>query len=110
MNEFFQTSKDIPWQDLGNGVARQLFGYNGQLMMVRVKFEKGAIGAVHQHPHVQASYVESGQFELTIGDQVKVLKQGDGYFVPPDVAHGCVCLEKGVLIDSFTPVRSDFLV
>lgn len=106
---FFQVDSEIEWQDLGDGVSRQMLGHNGQLMMVKVKFEAGAIGAIHQHPHVQVSYVESGVFELTIGDETKTLRQGDGYFAPPGVLHGCLCVEAGVLIDAFTPAREDFL-
>ncbi|MCH5598130.1 cupin domain-containing protein [Niabella ginsengisoli] len=108
-NIFFQINKDIPWQDLGNGVERQLFGYDDKIMMVKVRFQEGAVGAVHQHPHVQVSYVESGQFEL-IGDEVRMLSKGDGYFVPPNILHGCVCKEAGVLVDTFTPLREDFIV
>lgn len=106
---FFQVDGDIEWKDLGNGVSRQMLGHNGQIMMVKVKFESGAVGAMHRHPHIQVSYVESGVFELTIGGSVKTLRQGDGYFVPPDVLHGCLCKEAGVLIDAFTPAREDFL-
>lgn len=106
---FFQVSSNIGWIDLGNGISRQILGYDDTMMMVKVKFETGAIGVLHSHPHVQASYVESGSFELTIGDDVKMLHQGDGYFVPPDVLHGCVCKEAGVLIDVFSPAREDFL-
>ncbi len=106
---FFQVNNDIDWTDLGNGVSRQMLGHNGQMMMVKVKFESGAVGAMHQHPHVQVSYVESGAFELTIGEETKTLQQGDGYFVPPNVLHGCLCIEAGVLIDAFTPAREDFL-
>ncbi len=108
--KFFQVSSDIEWKDLGNGVSRQMLGHDGQMMMVKVKFESGAVGAIHQHPHVQVSYVESGIFELTIGEEIKTLRQGDGYFVPPDVLHGCLCVEAGVLIDAFTPAREDFLI
>ncbi|WP_435525579.1 hypothetical protein [Chryseobacterium indoltheticum] len=31
------------WEDLGGGVSRQFVGYNSQVMMVIVKFEKDAI-------------------------------------------------------------------
>ena len=106
---FFQVDSDIAWKDLGNGVSRQMLGHNGQMMMVKVKFASGAVGTMHQHPHVQVSYVESGVFKLTIGEETRTLRQGDGYFVPPDVLHGCLCIEAGVLIDAFTPAREDFL-
>jgi quercetin dioxygenase-like cupin family protein len=37
------------------------------------------------------------------------LEAGDGYYVAPDELHGCVCLEAGILIDTFSPMRADFL-
>jgi quercetin dioxygenase-like cupin family protein len=77
--------------------------------MVKVKFEVGAVGQLHSHPHTQVTYVESGAFEMTIGDQKKIIKKGDGYYVPPQEVHGCVCVEAGVLIDVFSPHREDFL-
>ena len=67
------------------------------------------MGAPHQHEHVQVSYVESGVFELTIANRTMRLSKGDGYFVPPNVEHGAVCIEPGVLIDVFHPMREDFL-
>ena len=108
-SEYFQVETEIAWEDLGSGVQRQLFGYDDKLMLVKVKFETGAIGSLHQHLHSQASYVESGVFELTIGDQKRTLKAGDGYYVPPHVLHGALCLQAGTLIDSFSPHRQDFL-
>ena len=108
-SDLFQIESEIEWQNPAPGIQRQIMGYDGQLMMVKVKFETGAIGTVHTHYHSQATYVASGKFELTIGEEEKVLSAGDGYYVAPDVAHGCVCLEAGVLIDTFSPMREDFL-
>lgn len=105
----FQINSEIPWQDLGGGIQRQLFGYNETVMMVKVKFEKGAIGEIHSHPHTQVSYVESGSFEMTIGDEKKIIKTGDGFYVRPNTLHGTVCLEPGILVDVFSPHREDFL-
>ena len=42
-------------------------------------------------------------------DYEKVLRAGDGYYVAPNLPHGCVCLEAGVLVDTFSPMREDFL-
>ena len=106
---FFQVDSEIEWTDLGNGISRQMLGHNNELMMVKVKFETGAVGTQHQHPHLQVSYVESGVFELDIAGEKRLLKKGDGYFVPSGVWHGCLCKEAGVLIDTFTPGREDFL-
>ena len=108
-SDLFQIESEIEWQNPAPGIQRQIMAYDGQLMMVKVKFETGAIGTVHTHYHSQAMYVASGKFELTIGEEQKVLSAEDGYYVSPEVAHGCVCLEAGVLIDTFSPMREDFL-
>jgi len=108
-SDLFHIGSEKPWQDLGSGVQRQLLGFNDQLMVVKVKFETGAIGSQHEHPQSQSSFVNSGVFELTIGDEKKILKAGDGYYVPPNTVHGAVCLQAGVIIDSFNPYREDFL-
>ena len=108
-SETFQIEAQMPWEVPGPGIRRQIMAYDGQLMMVKVAFEKGAVGTMHQHYHSQATYVVSGKFELTIGQIKKVIGPGDGYYVAPDELHGCICLEEGILIDTFSPVRADFL-
>lgn len=97
------------WEDLGNGISRQIMGWDNKIMMVKVKFEKGAVGAEHKHPHVQTTYCVSGRFEFTIGGESIIIEPGDGLYVAPDSLHGAVCLEQGVLIDVFNPAREDFL-
>lgn len=49
------------------------------------------------------------EFTVNIGDKKQVLRAGDGYYVAPNLPHGCVCLEAGILIDTFSPMREDFL-
>jgi quercetin dioxygenase-like cupin family protein len=104
---FIQSSK--PWEDLGAGVSRQIMGWDNQIMMVKVKFEKGAIGAAHQHFHTQTTYVASGKFEFTVDGVKKVITTGDGVYIAPNLVHSALCLEPGILVDVFSPVREDFL-
>lgn len=105
---FFRENSSA-WEEAGEGITRQITGYNTQLMLVKVKFEKGAVGYVHDHFHSQGSYVASGKFKITIDGKTETLETGDGFFVPPNARHGAECLEAGVLIDVFSPVREDFL-
>ena len=81
----------------------------GTIQSTSTEENKGAIGQMHKHPHSQTSYVVSGSFEVTIGNEKKVLNTGDGYYIPTEVMHGAVCLADGVLIDAFSPHREDFL-
>ncbi|MEA5428567.1 cupin domain-containing protein [Arcicella lustrica] len=103
------TDEQVAWEELGGGIKRKVMSYNDDIMLVKVAFEKGGVGAIHSHPHLQISYVSAGAFEITIGDDKKVLKEGDVYFVPSEVLHGAACLEAGELIDVFSPMRADFV-
>lgn len=78
-------------------------------MVVAFRFEAGGIGALHSHPHVQATYVASGRFRFEIDGTERDVAQGDSFVLPSGSVHGCTCLEAGLLIDSFTPRRDDFL-
>jgi quercetin dioxygenase-like cupin family protein len=90
-------------------MTRQIMGYDSDLMLVKVNFEKGAIGAKHAHPHQQVSYVIKGVFEVEVGNKKEILKAGDAFVIPSEAEHGAVCLEDGILIDTFSPAREDFL-
>ena len=105
----FVVSAETPWKELGPGVKRQILSYGPDLMLVRVTFEKDAVGALHNHPHRQATYVAEGSFEVTVGDERTTLRAGDTFFAAANVPHGVRALEKGLLIDCFTPARQDFL-
>ena len=100
---------DKAWVTVAPGNRRRVLVSQQQLMQVEFAFDAGAIGALHSHPHVQASYVAEGSFEVTIGDTMTVLGKGGSFIVPPDVVHGVKALTAGRLVDCFTPRRDDFL-
>ncbi len=105
----FVSSTDAPVVDAAPGVTRQVLAHEPELMLVKVTFQKDAVGYVHSHPHRQVTYVASGRFDATIGGERRTLEAGDSFFAPSDVPHGVVALEDGVLIDVFAPARQDFL-
>lgn len=108
-SETFIIEKETAWEAAGEGVVRQVMGYDGQAMLVKVKFERGAAGTPHSHYHTQTTYVASGKFEFTVNGKKKIVETGDGIYIEPDAEHGCTCLEAGILIDCFSPMRADFL-
>ena len=109
--------QDIPWvphaeiepEVCGKGVKRRILAYSKDAMCVENTFKKGSIGAMHNHPHTQITYVASGKFEFTIDGEVHTVSKGDTLLKQDGVMHGCTCLEDGILIDIFTPMREDFL-
>lgn len=99
----------FPPVTLDNGVVRRILADSPDLMVVEFRFPEGGVGALHQHPHVQSTYVKSGRFAFTIGDETFEIGPGDSFVIPSNAVHGCKALEAGTLIDTFTPRRDDFL-
>lgn len=104
----FIDNADIPWQQMDEMVRRKIMSFDDRLMLVKVEFQAGGVGTLHQHPHSQITHIESGVFEVEINGEKKILSAGDGFYIPPNVLHGAVCMEAGVLIDVFSPMREDF--
>ena len=105
----FVRPTEADWTPTEPGVKRRILTYNDQLMLVEVAFEKDAVGSLHRHPHIQATYVAEGSFEVTISGKSEVLNKGQSFIVPSDEWPGCRALEAGMLIDTFTPMRAEFL-
>lgn len=106
----FVCENETKWETIGDGITRQILGYDGHIMMVKIKAEKaGPVGVEHAHYHPQVTYVSSGKFEFTIGNEKKVVTAGDGMYMEPDVRHSCICIEPGIIVDCFSPMREDFL-
>ncbi len=91
------------------GVSRKVLCYDKNVMMCEITFETGAKGNFHAHPHEQITYIAKGIFDFTIAGETKVVKQGDSVYMPSNAEHGVTCLEAGILVDVFTPMREDFV-
>ncbi len=101
--------KTYPQVAADPGVLRQVLSESPELMVVSFRFEEGAEGKLHNHTHVQSTYVQSGRFAFTVAGEDIEVGPGDSFVIPSNAMHGCRCLEPGTLIDTFTPRRDDFL-
>ena len=72
--EFIQSST-IEWQQMAEGVKRKIMAYDDNLMLVRVEFETGGIGTLHQHYHTQITNIESGVFEIIAKSHSRIFQQ-----------------------------------
>lgn len=99
------------WEDVEPGIKRKVLPHTEGLMAVLVNFEKGAIGEVHSHDiHDQLAICVKGSFEVTLDEQVKVIKAGDAFLAEKGTPHGVVALEENSqLLDTFNPHRSEFV-
>ena len=100
-------------QQIREGVTRRLV-HGKDLMLVVIDFDNGPWSEpepFHFHVHEQATYVVEGEFIFFCeGESDQRLKEGDMFFVHSNKKHTIQLLSKTVrLIDSFNPVREDFL-
>jgi len=102
-------SKDIEGKHPAPGVTRKVLAYCDALMCTENQFEEGTVAAMHSHPHTQIAYAVSGRFRFTVGDEEQEIAQGDTVYIPGGVQHGALCLEAGIVVDFFTPLREDFI-
>ena len=83
------------------------------LMMVVIDFDDGPTSEPdppHSHPHEQVTYVAEGELIFYLNGEPQNLQKGDMITVPPDIPHTVQLLTSYVrLIDTFTPLRKDFL-
>ncbi len=87
--------------------------YLNDLMVVICDFTDGPAPEPykpHSHPHEQISYIAEGELLLIMEEEKHHLVKGDIFTVPPDVPHCIQTISKFVrLVDSFSPLREDFL-
>lgn len=64
---------------------------------------------LHAHPHEQIVNMLEGEFELTIGDETRVLKAGEVAVIPGNVPHrGRATGQPCKILDVFCPPRTDY--
>ncbi len=97
------------WEEAGPGVQRRLVALGQQMMAVRVRFSKGAVGAPHSHPQEQLTQVLSGRFRFRIDQEVLEVGPGDSLCIAGGLEHEALALEEGELLDIFSPPRLDLL-
>ena len=88
---------------------QKVLEYDDKMMLVEVSFVKDQVNKLHHHEHVQFVYVLEGRFKFTTGDEKRIIARGDTVHVPSEVEHGVVCLEKGALLNVFSPMRKDYV-
>jgi len=91
-----------------HGIRRTTLVSGEKLMLTFFTYEKGAVMRLHKHPHEQASYVVSGRYRVKVGEMERVMEEGDCYFVPANVEHSQVALERTASIDAFSPPREEY--
>ncbi len=101
---------DLDWIPVDANTRRKQIWLDN-IMHVMVELKAGTTAPAHSHPHEQTGIILQGTLKVTVGDQEKTLPTGAGYLVPPNMVHGVQVIgdEDVLILDTFTPIREDFL-
>jgi quercetin dioxygenase-like cupin family protein len=103
---------NTPREPIAKGRERYL-SHTNDLMMVVIDFTDGPTSQPdppHNHPHEQITYVAEGKLIFFLDKTPHNLQAGDMICVPSNVPHTIQLLsEKVRLVDTFNPIREDFL-
>jgi quercetin dioxygenase-like cupin family protein len=93
---------------IGSGVTAKVI--NGKYLMLSfVEFLEGGDMQIHSHPEEQTGIVLEGEIEFIIDKEIRNLKAGDSYLIPPHILHGAKSKGKARVLDIFSPPRKDYL-
>lgn len=97
------------WVQVDPKCRRRTVALGESLHHLIVEFEAGGVGATHQHPHEQTTYVLRGKAHYHVNGVVRELSPGDVVVVPPNTPHGMTAIEATTVFDTFVPPREDIL-
>jgi len=103
----FINTETIETKNLLEGAEAKLIHTDGMTVSVW-KFKKGTCLPSHSHFHEQITKLISGDFEMVIDGEKKLLTASDIAVIPPNAVHSGEALSDCELLDVFHPVREDY--
>ena len=92
-----------------DGIHRQSLAFGERTHLVKFFLRKDKQLPLHTHEHEQTGYLLEGRMVMTIDGKDHTLEQGDCWSIAGNVPHSARILEDCVVIEVFSPVRTDYL-
>jgi Uncharacterized conserved protein, contains double-stranded beta-helix domain len=94
---------------VGTGQVLRRFVSGEQMTVAQVQFQAGSEVLEHQHENEQFTLVLSGTMEFTVEGQKVLVGPGEVLHLPARVPHSARAEVDSVLIDVFSPPRTDWI-
>lgn len=92
-----------------SGVELKILVHGERMMLNHVRIEAGGCVTMHNHPNEQIGYCVSGAVELEVEGEKRVCRAGSAWIIPGGANHEATAIEPSVLVEAFSPIRSDML-
>ena len=105
----FQDLADLPLLKIWGETVKARRVQGERITLAIVELEPNAVVAEHRHANEQLGMVIRGQMHFTVDGETRDLGPGGTWRILSDRPHDVVAGPEGaVVIDVFTPVRSDW--
>jgi quercetin dioxygenase-like cupin family protein len=98
----------VPAEVMNPHTTRRVI-HTQNMTIARLSLKKGGTVPEHHHINEQVALVVSGALKFFIAGKPLELRSGQCVVIPPDVPHSVEVLEDTDVIDTFSPLRSDWL-
>ena len=103
----FLNLKDVEEREMAPGFRARMV-HSENMTFAFWQIDAGAALPEHSHPHEQVFTLLEGEFELTVGDELRVNRPGAVAVIPPNVPHAGRAITDCRVIDVFYPTRDDY--
>ena len=84
-----------PLEPVREGIRKRSLVLGSGLKADEIFFYEGTATTAHAHPLEQGAYTVSGEFEVTLGSELRRVGPGDAYSIPAGLDHAVRCLKEG---------------
>jgi quercetin dioxygenase-like cupin family protein len=100
----FFAVEDLPADFLRPGTERRSIRL-GELLFMFIAFDRPTVSPPHEHAWDSIIYVDTGEFDFTVGDEQRHLTPRQGIVIPRGVPHALTTGAGSRLIELWYPMK-----
>ncbi len=105
----FNKSTNSKFRILMEGVSMRPLAFGEKTNLCEFRLLKDHRLPLHSHPYEQTGILISGKLNFRIKNEWHAVEAGDSWSIPASIEHEVEVLEDSVVLEVFSPVRSDYL-
>ena len=102
----FFAVEDLPADFIRPGTERRSIRL-GEVQFMFISFDRPTVSPPHDHTWDSIIYVDRGEFDVTVGEERRLLKPGQGTVVPAGIRHTLTTGPGARLIEVWYPMPAD---
>jgi quercetin dioxygenase-like cupin family protein len=99
---------DVPLETISERFARKIV-WGERAMVAQIIMKKGCLVPMHNHESEQMTQVFTGALKFVIAGQEIIVRPGEILRIPSWVEHSAEALEDTMEVDTFSPIRHDWI-